>query len=126
MATEEIEAARWVLQHLAEDQRRELLRSDNGAALARIIAAPAPSLAEQARIKREAGEAARDEAKLADERRAIAAMADDGDAKTLFETVETLLSPRTIDDRTYRPNGGDALDALDRLAAAADNHARLL
>ncbi|MDE2372285.1 MAG: hypothetical protein KGN16_25170 [Burkholderiales bacterium] len=114
-----------MLQHLADDQRRELLRSENGAALTRIIAAPAPSPAELARIRRDADQAARDEAKLAEQRRAIAAMADDADAKTLFAQVQTLLSPRTIDGRTYRPGGGEALAALDLLAAAAASDARL-
>lgn len=123
--TQETESARWLLQHLADDQRREVLASENGPALRRIIAAPAPSAAEQARLRREADQAAFDEGRLAEQRRAIAAMADDEDAKTLFGTVKTLLSPRTVDGRSDQPNGADAREALDRLARAAADDARL-
>jgi hypothetical protein len=126
LATEEIQAAAWTLQHLSQDQRRELLQSNSGPAIAAIIMAPRPSSEELKRLKREADNAARDEAALADKRRAIAAMEKDSEANDLFSQVERLLSPRLSDHPDPRPTGAQARAALDLLATARANQPKLL
>jgi hypothetical protein len=126
LAVEETEAAAWVLKRIADSQRRELLKSSNKLAITRIISAPRPSSVELQRLRDEADAAARDEAHLADERRAIAAMAQDALTNDLFDQIRALLTPHDTDTADPRPTGAQALAALDLLAQAQANRPRLL
>lgn len=126
MATEEIEAANWVLRHLSPDQRQELLKSNNGLTISKLISVPRPTAEEIARMAKEADQAARDEGKLFEERKAIAAMATDTTSNDLLDNVKRLLSPPPGNDGRAQPQPTHAREALDLLAQARDNRPRLL
>ena len=126
MSSEEVEAASWVLNHLSVDQRQELLHSEHALAISRLITPPRASATELARMAAAANNAARDEAVLAQQRRAIAAMADDGDAKDLLGQITSLLSPPPTDFADPRPTPAQARASLDLLARARASQARLL
>lgn len=126
MATEEIEAANWVLRHLSADQRQELLKSNNGLTISKLISAPRPTAEEIARMAQEAEQAARDEGKLFEERKAIAEMAKDTTSNELLDNVKRLLSSSPGDDGRAQPQPTHAREALDLLAQARDNRPRLL
>lgn len=124
MSTEETEAARYVLQHLKDDQRRELLESDNGAAIKCIVSAPKPSAEELARIQQDAAQDAADETRRAADRKEMLAQKDDPDAKSLLERVRRLLSPSAVDDGDLRPSPYTAVQALTLLTAERDAKSR--
>ena len=126
LTTEETEAAAYTLRNLSDGDRQSLLRSENGPAIARIISAPRPSAAELARMQEEALKAARDEAKLAEERTAILAHEKDDSAKSLIDQVRTLLLPRAGGRQNRMPNGADAVTALDLLGQARTSRTRFL
>ncbi len=126
MATEEIEAANWVLRHLSADQRQELLKSNNGLTISKLISAPRPTAEEIARMAKEADQAARDEGKLFEERQAIAAMETDTTSNDLLDNVKRLLSPPPGNDGRAQPQPTHAREALDLLAQARDKRPRLL
>ena len=126
LTTEEIEAAAKTLRNLSDSKRQELLRSDNGPAIQRIITAPRPSAAELERIASEKKKAATGEAELAKERKEILARKDDPKVKSLFEEVKELLSQRKQGNTYHAPSGRDAINALDRLGAAKVERSRFL
>jgi len=122
----ETEAAFYSLRHLTDGQCQELLRSENGPAIARIIMAPRPSAEAYARLREEAEQAAQDEAKLAEERQAILQHENDEEAKSLFDQVKTLLSSRREGSTDRDPTGYDAIRALDTLGRGRDERTRFL
>ena len=126
MAAEEIEAANWVLRHLSPGQRQELLQSNNGLTISKLISAPRPSADEIARMAKEAEQAGRDEGKLFEERQAIAAMATDATSNDLLDDVRRLLSPQPGSTGGTQPQPSHARQALDLLARTRDNRPRLL
>ena len=115
LSSEETEAAAYTLMHLKDEQRRDLLSSDNGRAIGRIISAPRLSAQELERIQTDARNASADEAKQAEKRRHILAHADDRDAKALLEQVTQLLSPDPAAGSQAQPDGASAIRALDVL-----------
>ncbi|NML46847.1 DUF4157 domain-containing protein [Ramlibacter sp. G-1-2-2] len=126
MSTEETEAAAWTLRHLQDKQRQELLESDNGPAIKRIISAPQPSAEELRRIQKDATEAAASEAALAEKRRAILAHKTDPAANTLLQQVRSLLAPPSSDNSDQQPAGQLAIQALDLLDGARGNESLFL
>lgn len=116
LTTVERETAAWVLTHLSEDQRLELLASDNGPAIAYIMGAPLPSAQELKRLQDEADAAARAEAQLYDKRRAAEAAGKDKAVEADFDKIKALL--------TEIGDAGAARQALEVLGQGGTETAR--
>lgn len=116
LTTVERETAAWVLTRLSEDQRLELLASDNGPAIAHIMGAPLPSAQELKRIQDEADAAARAEAQLYDKRRAAEAAGKDKAVAADLDNIKALL--------TEIGDAGSARQALEVLGQGGTETAR--
>jgi hypothetical protein len=110
MGLDETRAAQDTLRNIDDGARRELMASDNGAAIKRLMAAPRLSAKDSERLLKEEQEAAEDEARLAASRAAIQAHEKDEAAKSLLDQVRSMLNEQ--DDG----GGTGAVAALDLLA----------
>jgi hypothetical protein len=118
--TEETDAARYVLAHLARDDVDELLASEKGDAIARLSGTPLPlpDPEKAKKIKAASDKALADEAALAQQRARILAHGNDGSANRLFEEIKQSLSaPRDDHGEPRHPSRADAVAVLNRLSA---------
>lgn len=124
---DETEAAVYTLKHLSRGDLDELLASEKGDAIARLIGTPDLN-PEQAK-RRVAAEklAAKEEADLAKKRERIVALQKDEGVEAIVDAVSRQLSaPRDDQGEPRLPHGGDAVAVVELLARHTADQNRFL
>lgn len=124
---DETEAAIYTLKHLDSGDLEDLLASEKGDAIARIIGTPMPLPDQLEKLRAARRQATQEEADLAKKReRVVALQQDEGILAIVDAVAERLSAPRDDHGEPRHPNGADAIAVIQMLSAHTADNARFL